>query len=126
MTLLQSKCNMDLNNVPQQQTFEVKTPGGLKIICTKHIVYLEAAKKCTIVYYDDYNTIITYHMLKWYDMYLSEPGFFRCHNSYIVNCMFIDCYCNKTITLKNKKRIPLSRKRKWFFTENLKVYQAEL
>jgi DNA-binding LytR/AlgR family response regulator len=71
---------MDRNNASQQQSFEVKTPDGLKVICIKHILYVEAARKCSIVYLDDLNTIITYHLLKWYGKYLLKPFFFRCHN----------------------------------------------
>ena len=117
---------MDSNNALQQQSLEVKTPEGLKVICIKNILYVKAARKCSIVYLDDLNTIITYHLLKWYNKYLLNPCFFRCHNSYIVNCRFVDCFYNKTITLKDKNRIPLSRNRIRSFKKNLEYLQREL
>jgi DNA-binding LytR/AlgR family response regulator len=110
----------------QQQSFEVKTPFGLKVICVKNILYVEAARKCSIVYLDGLNTLITYHLLKWYGKYLLKPCFFRCHNSYIVNCRFVDGYCNNTITLNDKNRIPLSRNRIMSFKEDLKYLLREL
>lgn len=111
---------MNRNNASQQQSLEVKTSVGLKVLYIKNIIYIEAARKFSIVYLDDHNIIITYHMLKWYNSYLFKPYFFRCHNSYIVNCKVVDYYCNNTITLKNKKKIPLSRNRIRLFKENLK------
>ena len=117
---------MDRNNASQHQSIEVKTPDGFKVICIKNILYVEAARKCSIVYFDGLNTIITFHVLKWYEKYLLNPCFFRCHNSYIVNCRFVDCYCNKGITMKDKRRIRLSRNRIQSFMENLKYLQKEL
>ncbi|MDO9339837.1 MAG: LytTR family DNA-binding domain-containing protein [Bacteroidales bacterium] len=117
---------MDSNNSSQQLSLEVKTPAGLKVICIKNILYIEAEGKFSIMYLDDFNIIITYHLLKWYDKYLLQPYFFRCHNSYLVNCRFVDCYCNKSITLIDKNRIPLSRSRIRSFKENLKYLMGEL
>ena len=109
------------NIVPSQQlSLEIKTPAGLKVIGTMNILYVEAAKKCSIIYLNDQNSVITYHLLKWFNNNLLKPYFFRCHNSYIVNCLFVDCYCNQTVTLINKKKVPLSRNRKLLFRENLK------
>jgi len=117
---------MDRNNASQQDSIEVKTPDGLKVICIKNILYVEAAKKCSIVYLYDLKTIITYHLLKWHEKYLLNPCFFRCHNSYIVNCRFVDCHCNNCITLKDRIKIPLSRNRVRTFKENLKYLQLKL
>jgi two-component system, LytTR family, response regulator len=117
---------MDNINSLQQKTLEVKTPSGYKVICIKDILYVVAARKFSIVYLNDNNIIITYYLLKWYDKYLLTPPFFRCHHSYIVNCQFVDFYCNKRITLKNMIKIPLSRNKIWSFKENLKYSQMEL
>jgi DNA-binding LytR/AlgR family response regulator len=64
--------------------------------------------------------IITYHLLKWYNQYLVNPCFFRCHNSYIINCLFVDYYNRQYITLKNSTKIPLSRTKIKLFKINLK------
>ncbi len=117
---------MESNLDTQNQSLEIKTSAGLKIISIKNILYVEAAGKCSIVYLEDLNTIISYHLLKWYENKLLIPDFFRCHNSFIVNCRFIDCYNHKEIILKDKKRISLSRTRISSLKDNLKYLQEEL
>lgn len=104
---------------PNNQHIEVKTPVGFKILCIKKILYVEASRKCSIVYLDNHEVIITYHLLKWYSNYLLEPCFFRCHNSFLVNCFFVDHYCRKIVTLKNNRKIPISQNKKFAFKENL-------
>lgn len=116
---------MDRNNVSQQQLIEVKTPEGFKVLRINSILYIEAARKCSIVHLVDFNTIITYHMLKWYEKKLMKYDFFRCHISYIINCRFIDCYNNKVIILKNKIKISLARNRVRPLKENLKYLREE-
>ena len=111
--------------VRQKQTIEIKTPAGLKIICVKNILYVEAAGKCSIVYLIDFSTIISYQSLKWFNRYLFQPYFFRCHNSFIVNCQLIDCYWNNRIIFRDRNRIPISRNKILPFKENLKYLQEE-
>ena len=105
---------------------EIKTSKGYKIICIKNILYIEAARKCSIIYLDNTELIITYHLLKWYERYLLKPYFFRCHNSYIINCQFVDFYWNEGITLTNSSRIPISRNKVALFKENLRDLIIEL
>lgn len=113
---------MNSNDSPYLTSIEVKTSEGYKIICIKNILYIEAVRKCSIVHINHGEYIITYHLLKWYNKHLLKPHFFRCHNSYLVNCMFVDYYGNKGITLKNKNKIPLSRNNKSAFKENLMIF----
>ena len=113
-------------NVPHRDFLEVKTSNGLKIIHTKDILFIEAAKKCSIVYFTDLSSLITFHLLKWYEIQLLKPFFFRCHNSFIINCRYVDCYNHSKVSLKRQKKIPLSRKKTKSFKENLEYLQGEL
>jgi DNA-binding LytR/AlgR family response regulator len=108
------------------ESIEVKIPSGYKFICPKDILYIEALKKISIVYFSCGDSLITYHLLKWYEKKLPQPFFFRCHNSYIINCQFIEFYCHHLITLKSRDKIPLSRNSKLIFKENLKQLYTEL
>jgi two-component system, LytTR family, response regulator len=117
---------MNENSIVYKQVIEIKTSNGLKIICLKNVLFIEAARKCSIIYFDDKSSIVAYHMLKWFDNYLFKPCFFRCHNSYIINCCFVDFYNNKGIILKDKQEIPLSRNKVKSFKGNLKDLQVNL
>jgi DNA-binding LytR/AlgR family response regulator len=102
-----------------KQALEVKTPDGLKIICFIDIKYIEGAGKCSIVHFKDLSSLITYHSLKWFNKYLCKPYFYRCHNSYIVNCRLVDYLRNNRIILTDKNSVPLSRNKIHSFKENL-------
>ena len=115
---------MERNHATQKLSLEVKTSSGLKVIYIKNILFIEAAKKFSIVHFAD-NNLITYHSLKWYMNYLLKPDFFRCHNSFIVNCQSIECYCSKEIRLKNNDKVPISRIRLRSLIENLKSLQYQ-
>ena len=117
---------MSTNCSSYQLSIEVKTPKGFKVICVRDILYIKSVRKCSIIYFYNTDNIITYHLLRWYENYLLEPFFFRCHNSYLVNCQFVDFYCHKEITLKNQNKIPLSRNNFGIFKENLKCLLIEI
>lgn len=117
---------MDDKNSLKQLSLEVKISGGLKVIPINNILYVEASGKFSVVHLDNHKDLVTYHLLKWYNKKLSQPYFFRCHNSYLVNCQSVDYYCNNSITLLDKNRIPLSRSRISSFKENLKYLHGKL
>jgi DNA-binding LytR/AlgR family response regulator len=110
----------------QSNSIEVKTPSGIKILCVKEILFIEAARKCSIIQLvEPSSTIITFHILKWYDNVLIEPYYFRCHNSYMINCLHVDCFTHNWIKMKNNIKIPMSRGKILSFKENLKILIGE-
>jgi two-component system, LytTR family, response regulator len=109
-----------------KQALEVKTPDGLKIICFNNILYVEGAGKCSIVHFKDLSNLIAYHSLKWFNNHLSIPYFYRCHNSYIVNCGLVDYLRNNRVIFKNKNSVPLARNKRHTFKENLKYLMVIL
>ena len=103
---------------------EVKIPSGIMPINMTRIVFIEAEKKYSIIYYDNQKDealqfIETYHQLKWFHNFLDAPIFFRCHKSFIINCFFIKCYNHKEITLSKRTKVPLSRNAMKRFKENM-------
>ena len=113
---------MNFQKSNHRQVFEVKTSLGYKMVDSNHIVFLEAKGKFTIIHFKDHSNIITFQMLIWYSKYLFEPCFFRSHNSYIVNCSYINYYTNKEIIMMQGPKVPLSRRRSSSFKENLKYF----
>ena len=108
-----------------QQVFEVKTSKGYKMIDSNNIVFLEAKGKFTIIHFVDQSDIITYHLLKWYFNYQFEPYFFRCHNSYAINCSYVNYYNSKEIVMADGTIVPLSRSKASSFKESLKNFLLE-
>jgi len=102
---------------------EIYTNKGLKVLLVKKIVYIKSSKKGSIICLSNTQKIETGYILKSYSTILPITNFFRCHNSYIVNCKFVDCYCGNQINLINNIKIPLFRRRKDQFKENLIKYE---
>jgi len=98
---------------------EVQTRKGTKLIPLHKIVSIKAFNKGSLINLVSSEIIETNHILKTYNKFLPEPYFFRCHNSYLVNCQFVDCYSSFEIILKGNIRIPLSRSKKQRFKVNL-------
>lgn len=73
------------------------------------ILYIETDRPNILIYTSDkiYSTKMSISKI---EKILSEYGFFRCHNSYVVNLKLIESMNNNTITLKNKS-IPVSKYR---------------
>jgi two-component system LytT family response regulator len=91
---------------------EVKSIIGTKIININNILYIKASNKNSVIYFDNQKTIKTIHLIKWYEKRLPKPEFYRCHNSYVVNCLQIDYFCTGSLILIGNCRIPMSRSRK--------------
>ena len=98
-------------NIQNQESYiiEIKTDKGLKIISTKTIKVIKANRKRTLLQVDGSVSINSLYSLKWFSQKLSPLGFFRCHNSYLINCRQVDCFSTKGITLKGSIIVPLSR-----------------
>jgi two-component system, LytTR family, response regulator len=105
---------------------EIHTEKGIKLIPLNKIIYIKAFKKGSLIHLQNSGPIKTNYLLKLFEGYLPLPYFFRCHNSYIVNCQTVDCFCSNQIILEGNKRIPLSRSKKQEFKANLIELQQNL
>jgi two-component system LytT family response regulator len=112
-------------NDQKANVLEIRTAKGTKYISQNRLVYVKAENKGTMLLLNNSESIVTNHLIKWYEKFLSNPEFFRCHNSYIVNCRYFDCLCSSEIILKEQIRIPLSRNRKKSFKENLILLEQD-
>lgn len=113
---------MDHINFSVSQVIEIKTTRGLVFIQTKHILFIKAKRKFSILYLDNDKSIVSFHMLSRFNKFLVPPCFYRCHNSYIVNCHWVESISNRKLFLLNKQVIPVSKKNVFKFKENLRSY----
>jgi two-component system LytT family response regulator len=117
---------MNIKNDQTANVLEIRTAKGTKYISQNRLLYIKAENRGTMLILNNSERIITKHMIKWFEKFLVNPEFFRCHNSYIVNCKYFDCLSSNEIILKEQVRIPLSRNRKKSFIENLILYEEKL
>lgn len=98
-----------MKNYSPLLAIEIKVSSGYKIICASNISFIEASRKFSTIHFKDCSNIISFNSLKWFNQILLEPTFVRCHNSYIVNCRFVDSYNHRIVVLKDKSVIPISK-----------------
>lgn len=115
---LELKINTLLTNIERPNYLKkiiIKTSDKIFSINTQDIIYCEADRNYTFFYLIDGQKIIASNTLKEYDKLLNLQGFFRSHQSFLINMIYFDHYVKTDggyIVLKNKKKIPLAPKRR--------------
>ncbi len=101
---------------------EIKTVNGYKLLNINNIIYVKSEGKLCLVFLENQSSLIAYHLLKWFEQHLTNPTYFRCHNSFLINNYFVECYYKHLIILKWNHKIPISRTRKVSFIKNLRAF----
>ena len=91
--------------LPAADYIFIKQDGRLVKISHSQIVYIEAEKDFSTVFYDDKKLLAGMH-LKMFEAMLPEEQFFRVHRSYIINLSKINSITGNIVEL-NKKEIPI-------------------
>lgn len=99
----------------QSKKLVLKTAESMHIVDIADIIYCMSDNSYTTFFIDGEEKIIVSKSIKEYDELLTDYGFFRPHQSYLVNLKFvkkIDKSDGGFIVLKNKKEIPVSVRQK--------------
>ena len=89
----------------------INTTEKNHFITVSDITYCKAEGSYTTVFTKE-KSILASKNLKQFEDLLSEQGFIRTHQSYLVNTLEIDAVKNNTLLLKDKTEIPISVRRK--------------
>jgi DNA-binding LytR/AlgR family response regulator len=100
----------------------IKTAKGIKFISLGEILFIRADRKHSIIYFSRQEKISTHNLLKWYEQNLPEPQFYRCHDSFIVNCAHIDCICGTRFILNDNFEVSISRKRRFNALQSYELF----
>jgi two-component system LytT family response regulator len=117
---------MNTDYLIQMPLIEIKTRLGVTFIKPFTIVFIEANNKHASIYVEGKGLIETCNSLKWFNDRLKEPVFFKCHNSYIVNCYYFECLCGNELILFKKLKVPISRSKKPSLRKNLELYYNKI
>lgn len=104
-------------------TLKVSTTDGLEIIPFEQILYLQSINYYTNIVLAGGKEIITSRHLKDYEENLKNSGFFRIHNSFVINITHLKSIVSKEgsfVELTNGKSIKISRRRKDEFLEYIR------
>ena len=100
--------NFDKNKISK---IVINTTEKNHFITVSDITYCKAQGSYTKVFTKE-QSILASKNLKQFEDLLSEQGFIRTHQSYLVNKLEIDAVKNNTLLLKDKTEIPISVRRK--------------
>ena len=95
--------------------------GIQKIVHTKHIIYIEAGARNTVVRTEDGSYESKNKMNDW-EVVLRDECFFRCHKTYFVNLAYVDEITKEYATLYNQERVAISRRKRKEFELRLFNY----
>lgn len=101
--------------IKQENSLMLRALDSIKLVRLNEVVYLEASGPYTDVYLDNGEKITVTKHLKDFENKLEETGFFRVHNSFIINTLKINKIVKKdglTVEMNSKKSIVLSTRRK--------------
>lgn len=107
--------NFDENRIKK---LVVQNVNGFKVLPLENILYLQGEINYTRIFLANGEKILTTKTLKEYDRLLSEFGFFRIHQSHLINLSFIVEYIKGDggeIIMTNNDELKLSRRRKQKF-----------
>lgn len=104
----------------ESQKIILKTSEKLYSVNVQDIVHCESEKNYTTFHFINASKLVVSTTLKDYETLLTPYGFFRTHQSHLINMFYFDHFIKAdggTIVMKNKMTIPLaSRKKEEFMT----------
>lgn len=107
-------------------TFTAQTASGYCRIRMDDVEFLEAQNKQVAVRLKNGTTIeIRERFSHCEEIFSPDPGFFKCHRSYIVNLNCVEEFTKNTITTNNKTVIPISRSSYAAFKEQYFSYMFQ-
>ena len=97
------------------KTLALPSPDGIEFISIDDIIRLESDSNYTNFYLTNNRKIVIARTLKDYEQVLSGSGFFRIHNSHIINLRYLDKYFKGDggyVRMKDGSNADVSRHRK--------------
>jgi len=80
-----SRILVDNSNSDQQKKIVLSNVGGFRVVDLSDIIYLRGEVNYTRFFLNNGDTIMVSRTLRDYENMLSELGFYRCHQSYLLN-----------------------------------------
>jgi two-component system LytT family response regulator len=100
----------------------LKTASDIHVVNIMDIMYCEADHSYTTFHFADKNRIVVSTTLGYYEELLKDFGFFRIHQSYLLNMHYLSHYEKGeggNVILKNSTSLPVATRKKEQFLQQL-------
>ncbi len=117
-------CIENVHHTNQNKKIILNTSDNIHVLEVKKIIRCEASENYTNIFVKDKPKIMLAKTLKEFEEMLTTYGFFRIHQSHLINLDFVDSYVKKgagVALLKTGDRIPVSTRRKEGFLKALET-----
>lgn len=108
---------------PLNRRIALKSQEYIEIVSMDDIIYCKSDKSYTTFFLTDKREVLVSKGLKLYENMLARCGFLRCHQSYLVNFLYVKKYYREGfLEMTNKEMIPVSIRKKeevLLYLENL-------
>lgn len=98
------------------QKLILKTAEKVYSVNVQDIVHCESEKNYTTFYFVNAPRLVVSNTLKDYETLLTPHGFFRSHQSHLINMLYFDHFIKadggSTIVMKDKSKVPLAVRKK--------------
>ncbi len=114
---LDIKISTLLSNIERTNTLKkivLKSSDKISAVNIQDIIRCEAFNNYTVFYLNGDEKLLVSSTLKEYDALLVPLGFFRLHQSHLINLAYFDHYLKAEgfVVMKNKSKIPLASRKK--------------
>lgn len=117
-------CIENYKSTGQQKKIIINTSDNMHVIEIQNILRCEASENYSNIHLTNANPIIVAKTLKEFEEMLAPLGFFRIHQSHLINLRFVASYEKKSgghARLNNNIRLPVSKRRKEGFLKALEA-----
>lgn len=115
-------------SIKQENSLLLKALESIKMVKLNEVIYLEASGPYTEVYLTNGDKIIVTKHLKDFENKLEDTGFYRIHNSFIINTLKMIGVTKKdgySVEMQNNKSLVISSRRKddfmHYLEQNLEI-----
>lgn len=115
-------------SIKQENSLMLKALESIKLVKLNEVIYLEASGPYTDVFLTTGDKITVTKHLKDFENKLENTGFYRIHNSFIINTLKISGITKKdgyTVEMQNNKSLVISSRRKddfmHYLEQNLEI-----
>lgn len=112
---IEKKLEALLLNKNKLQKIAFPSMEGVRLEEVKDIIYCESDNYYTIVHFNNHEKLVVSKTLKEYDQMLSEEGFFRIHQKFLINLTHLKNFSKSDggfVTLSNGKELSVARRKK--------------
>lgn len=115
-------------SIKQENSLMLKALESIKLVKLNEVIYLEASGPYTDVFLTTGDKITVTKHLKDFENKLEDTGFYRIHNSFIINTLKMNGITKKdgyTVEMQNNKSLVISSRRKddfmHYLEQNLEI-----